>query len=331
MSRSDSLAAAALPTTTPTFRASAFGLEVASPLELPGLTYDPRHAPSRRTAMELATTRELERSWDSGGATRLLERRHRDGKLMMSIDTHPELGFRVFGPHHGRHLISADGRNVRSMLPVGPSWRWQRLLYAQVLPLCATLQGLELFHASAVAIDGAAFAFIASSGAGKSSIASHLVARRATLLTDDVLALEPVGNEILAHPGGGLVSIDDKELDSVPPAQRPRLGVVVGRSDKTLLAPRRASGPSRLRCMYFLARNDRSDRLSVDEHESPDPLQLLSGIFISYVQAPERLENHLDVCARIADRVRVAEVSVPPGCSAVEVTDAVLAHMENVT
>ena len=214
------------------------------------------------------------------------------------------------------------------MLPAGPSWRWQRLLYAQVLPLCATLQGLELFHASAVELRGQAIGFIASSGAGKSSIAAHLVAQGATLVTDDVLALEPVGDEILAHPGGGLVSVAEHELESVPAAQRARLGAVVARTDKVLLAPRRASRPSQLRGIYFLARNDRSDRLSVEDLDPPDPRPLLAGIFLSYVQAPERLQNHLDVCSRIAAGVRVTEVSVPAGTAATEVTRAVLGHLE---
>lgn len=328
MSPGEALVAAAPPTSSTDFRASAFGLDVVSPVRLPGLTFDAAAAPSRRVRMQLETARELERSWRPAEASSLLDRRHRDGKLMMTVHSHPELGFRIFAPHHGRHIVSRDGRSVRSMLPAGPSWRWQRLMYAQVLPLCATLQGLELFHASAVELDGQAVAFIASSGSGKSSVATHLVAQAATLVTDDVLALEPVGDEILAHPGGGLVSVAEHELESVPPSLRPRIGAVLARADKVLLAPSRATLPSRLRGVYFLARNDRTDRLSVEVMSRPDPLPLLAGIFIAYVRSEERLQTHLDVCARIAASVRLAEVSVPAGTSAPEVARAVLSDLE---
>src|SRR2546423_13533680 len=123
MSPGETLVAAAAPTVARGFLASAFGLRIASPLPLPGLTFDAGVAPSRRVSMQLETTRELEQSWRPTEATSLLERRHRDGKLMMRVDAHPKLGYRVFAPHHGRHLVSADGRTLRSMLPAVASWR----------------------------------------------------------------------------------------------------------------------------------------------------------------------------------------------------------------
>lgn len=51
-------------------------------------------------------------------------------------------------------------------------------------------RGLLTFHASAVAIDDEAVAFIGWKGAGKSTTAAALQARGHTLITDDVLALD---------------------------------------------------------------------------------------------------------------------------------------------
>lgn len=51
-------------------------------------------------------------------------------------------------------------------------------------------RGLLTLHASAVAINGEAVAFIGWKGAGKSTTAAALQARGHTLITDDVLALE---------------------------------------------------------------------------------------------------------------------------------------------
>lgn len=70
--------------------------------------------------------------------------------------------------------------------------------HAQIrLPLLGILfgtllhqRGLFTLHASAVAVDGAAVAFIGSKGAGKSTIAATLLGRGCPLVTDDVLAID---------------------------------------------------------------------------------------------------------------------------------------------
>src|SRR5207248_1369448 len=130
-----------------------------------------------------------------------------NGRLWLAVDHHPELGYRIYAPRYGRHLVSSDGTRIVSALPNVAPWRWQRLLFAQALPLAATLQGLEALHASAVELGGKAFAFTAASGTGKTSLAMHLVARGATFLTDDVLAVEARVGALIAHPGASTLSV----------------------------------------------------------------------------------------------------------------------------
>jgi hypothetical protein len=95
----------------------------------------------RSASVELLPTEVLERTWPASEAEPMLTRRFRDGRLIMTIDRHEYLGYRVWAPHHGRHVITLDGTVIQSALPRTASPRWQRLFFAQVLPLAATLQG----------------------------------------------------------------------------------------------------------------------------------------------------------------------------------------------
>jgi hypothetical protein len=66
----------------------------------------------------------------------------------------------------------------------------RHLLIDQVIPRLLAVGGRLVLHASAVAVDGEAIAFIGPSGAGKSSMAAGWVQAGATLLADDFLLLE---------------------------------------------------------------------------------------------------------------------------------------------
>jgi hypothetical protein len=65
----------------------------------------------------------------------------------------------------------------------------RHLLIDQVVPHLLAAEGELVIHASAVAIDSGAVAFIGPSGTGKSSLAAGCVQHGATLLADDFLLL----------------------------------------------------------------------------------------------------------------------------------------------
>src|SRR3989442_11817301 len=126
-----------------------FGLRVDSSLPLRAVLVG-EGRPSRSTGLRDADRSELEALWPHDEITALVDRRTPSGRLVMSVDLHPRIGYRIAAPGHGTHIVSPDGTDVVSAVAAVSPWRWQRLLFAQVLPLAATLQGLELFHASAV-------------------------------------------------------------------------------------------------------------------------------------------------------------------------------------
>lgn len=76
----------------------------------------------------------------------------------------------------------------------------RHLLIDQVVPHLLAADGGLVLHASAVATDEGALAFVGPSGTGKSSLAAALVTRGATLLADDFLLLRETDDGYQATP-----------------------------------------------------------------------------------------------------------------------------------
>jgi hypothetical protein len=302
----------------------AFGIDVEAAFPIPQLPAGKHERSRPRTSLEPAGAAELRRAWPSRATVKLVNRTFPDGSPMMVVEHHEDAGYCIWAPRYGRHLVSNDGVRVRCALPAGPAWRWERLLFAQVLPLAAALCGRELFHASAVALDGFVLAFVGQPGAGKSSVAAHLVARGASFVTDDVLALEPTGRMVLAYPGTSLAGIDTRELATMSTSGRARLGARLGRSDKAYLAAPVVEGPLPLHALYFLARGSRRS-IEIGPAQLT-PSRLLGSAFITYLRSERHLVQHLDACARIAAAVPTLEVSAPASVPAEEVAAVVEAH-----
>lgn len=306
-----------------TWRGGAFGLALEGETAIPNVGARDGSEPGRIWIEHVAAST-LDRSWPDGAAEVLVDRRFPDGTAMLRIERHSQAGYRIWAPGYGRYVVSPAGDAIRVALP-RRTWRWQRLFFAQVLPLAAALQGLEPFHASAVVLDGHGVALVASSGTGKTSVAAHLVARGASLLTDDVLALEPTSTAVVAHPGPRLMNLAETELAAVEAGRRRRLGPLLGRSEKLHLAAPTLERSVRLRLVYFLRRGPRADACRIAEAPAAAQLLLAAG-FLTYVRSRERLLTHLDACARISELSRVFRIDVPPSVAASGVADAIAAH-----
>ena len=190
------------PVTTPRsgtalHRRRAFGIEIQSSMLLPGATAAASEARSNGARAPIGTR--VDRAWRNLGATR--------ARASSTGRTPGDGGGPAFRPWLSRACAAKRAPSHlrrREVRPLGAArdraMAVARLLFAQVLPLAATLHGLELLHASAVAWNGRALGIVAAAGTGKTSVATHLVASGGVLLTDDVLALEEVEGAIVAHP-----------------------------------------------------------------------------------------------------------------------------------
>jgi hypothetical protein len=270
----------------------------------------------------------IDSKWKLGDGDLLLERRHSDGRLFLRVDGHATFGFRVWAPYYGRHLVSTDGSSIASALPSVPPARWQRLFFGHVLPLASALNGLCLFHGSAVALGGQVVAFVGPSGSGRTSLTAQLVALGASFVTDDVLAVETADAGVVVHPGPARLSIEEAELRRVPSTQLPRLGPCVARSDKLVCEPTPVPGPLPLARVYFLHPGADSTRISIAEREESASRPVLGDRYLGYLSSPGLLRRHADLSIAVEDSVRVYDIVLPASCRARDAAARVLAHSE---
>jgi hypothetical protein len=295
-------------------RGRAFGLDVDASLALPGIP--PREVagpPLRPVTVGLSSEPDLEASWRPEAPERIFEIRLPDGSVWSSIDADSQAGFLFRPSGYGIYWISADGRRIVCAPPESmAAWRWQRYMIGQLLPFSALLHGLEVFHASAVVVDGRALAVAGVSEAGKTSLAGHLVLRGARFLTDDVVVLETSGDDLLAHPGAALMNLRPSATELQAELARGRLGRALGSDEEgTRVEVERHHEPAPLGALCLIERG--ADDLDVSRPSPLDPRWLLAASFNFALRGAERLTNQLDVCARIAASAVVLQARVPDG------------------
>jgi len=109
-------------------------------------------------------------------------------------------GFRLAFDDTGTFDISAHGRDIAWTPGTSSPMHLVRAdLLGGVFSVALHLQGLLCLHGSAVALGSAAAGFLANKGAGKSTLATALCTRGATLITDDMLPVDP-GPPAMAWP-----------------------------------------------------------------------------------------------------------------------------------
>ena len=199
-------------------------------------------------------------------------------------------------------------------------------------------RGSPMLHASAVAVEDRAVAFLATNRAGKSSLAATLMQAGHPLLTDDLLRLD-VEESFAAHPGypqmrmwpevaehfvGGF-----EDLDLVHPELTKRR-VPVGPEGFGEFC----DGARPLARVYLPTRREAGDRSSAIEIRPIAPgqalIELVRGSFLPRItQAAGFQERRLARLTRLAREVPMRELIYPSGLSSLpRVREAVLADLE---
>ena len=245
-------------------RRAAFGVALElEGIDLPALGAGVRApaAAEPRTRVRRVAAGEITARWAGARPERARELRGHDGRLLLSVDADPVLGYLMRTPLDGRFLVPPSGLEVLCAPLARAARSWTDLLVGQLLPLVATLRGLEVLHASAVALDRGALLFTAPPGAGKTSAALRLVLTGARLLADDAVAIDAHGERLLAHPGAGALGVRRDEQRRLKRPERARLGGARrARQGKTRYAVSTAGGPVPVAALFLLRRTSSTSR-----------------------------------------------------------------------
>lgn len=281
----------------------AFGLSIRSAVPLPGLVRGVQAPGTRPLTVRIAKLDPL--LADRG--VRVAEWRDGSGELGLAMGQ-AEDGYGINVRGAGLYWLSSDGRQVTCAPPMaGATSLWRDYLMGQVLPFAALLQGLEVFHASAVELDGAVTALAGGTGLGKSTLALNLHLAGAGFVTDDVVAVELRGGEAVVHPGLASVKVRRAATDLVDVGQLGSPLSSTGEELRYVLDAARTALPLGTFCVL-----ERSPDRSLGIEAVADPARsLLGSTFNLVVKTPERLVGQLEVCAAIASRARVLRVLVP--------------------
>jgi hypothetical protein len=287
--------------------AAAFGLAISGTEPTPGLSAGAAApAPGAPTVvLRPAARRELDAAWLSRGARRLSTVRVEGAsRATMTIDAHPDAGYRFTGVGYGRFVVPPAADEVR-FAPVG--LRWARYLHGQVLPFVAGLHGRELLHAGGVVVERGAIAICGPSGAGKTTLTRALIDAGARFLADDVVALaRDDDGTVVAHPGAAISVVANDDGSE-------RFAAVAEIAD---------AAPLHAICLLR-----RGDARQIAFETLPDPRPLLGAGYDAVRRDPQRLTTQLDLLAAVAAQARVLLLRAPARATPEALASAVLTEL----
>jgi hypothetical protein len=206
---------------------TAFGLALLSQFPLPGMTPAPAEG-FPGLEVELVTPAELEAAWSGEGAATPWRGRLGDGEELV-IEWGRERDLLFSYGERARFILDSSGGRLLCAPREPAALDWQRVLLSRVLPSVSVARGREALHASAVDTSLGVVAIAATSGTGKSTLASALIRRGWPLFADDVLTLGRGGEGVEAYPSAPHMNVDPDDVDfSAPPAIHKTLGVLSG-------------------------------------------------------------------------------------------------------
>ena len=244
-----------------------------------------------------------------------------EGAMLLSVDQDDSRGYLLTAPGIGSALVDPSGLQVLCA-PEAQAREWEALLIGQVLPLAATLRGLEVFHAAGVVHVGRAHLLCGPQGIGKTTLAAHLIIRGAQLLSDDVVALD---DRLIAHTGSTVLNVRDVTLRSGligSVAGLRRVHTVDGRARFASEHPAEATP---LGAIYLL--EHARTGAPIERLPQPSAATLLGATFNLSVRTATRLAHHLDLCARLARLIPVYRIRIVPRCPAADLAADLWLHI----
>ncbi|HEX8222892.1 MAG TPA: hypothetical protein VF605_03645 [Allosphingosinicella sp.] len=228
------------------------------------------------------------------------------------------------------HWLDYDFAAAAGTLTVAGSIDWEDAVPPLLGVVCAVLlssAGEPLLHGAAVAHGGNALGILGDSGQGKSTLAAALVGAGGRLLSEDLLAFTPRGEELEVEPGYPRISLLPDSFEALGfggGAPQARQGTAKSWIDSA--AP---EGPAPIRRLYILAPPDPAAAAGAARRLSrsaaaPALVHHLYGA--DWIRPVSRAD--LGFCASLAARVpifeltRAATLGEVPACAAMLLADA---------
>ena len=218
---------------------------------------------------------------------------------------------RWFG--HFEFLISPEARHIawRGLNGgIRESLYWH--LLGPVLSYAMLAHGVEPLHATTVAIDGKAVAFLGRAGDGKSTLATACLHAGHKLLTDDVLVIRKVAGRWLAYPGIPRIKLyNDISRYLFRGIRGAHMNMWTSKAIFRLGAARHQLNPIPLHALYVLAGSSRR-QVSIRRTSGRTALMhLIRHTYNGLVTDPVRLQSQLLFCNTIAKEFPVNLLSYP--------------------
>lgn len=208
-------------------------------------------------------------------------------------------GLFVYCALHGSKLIVCPDRDV--------DVRYLRsVIGGELIAIALRQRGLLPLHASCIARDGRAIAFVGASGWGKSTTALYFTQHDYDLIGDDITVVDVNGPVPQVRPGPSHVKLETASIRALFGRKDVSSSRAHGRTKKRLLhdATSRARGSHELAAIYLLEGEGRSETRVVPLPARQQLIELLRhtrGSRIEWNVAFKK--NHLAQCERVVKRV----------------------------
>lgn len=202
----------------------------------------------------------------------------------------------------------------------------------QVLPLLLSAQGQQVYHASAVVIDGAAIAFMGESGRGKSTLAAAFAVVGSPFLTDDGLVLERADDgRFLALPSHPSIRLWADSANALVPAGAACAPAVQYSPKARFLASESlvfSASPVPLQRVFYLG-DGQTETPRIEPLSARDAMtQLIRHSFLLDFDARTRLQSYFTATAALANQPLHYRLEYPRSFKALDsLRAAILDHL----
>lgn len=228
-------------------------------------------------------------------------------------------GVATYYAHDGAEVIVAPE-------PGAPELDVRSYLMGSLFAALCHQRGLLPLHASAIATDRGAIAFLGASGAGKSSLAAFLARSGYRVLADDICVIDPAAaRERRVLPVAPWLKLWSTTLDAMGESSR-GLPRVFADDEKYRYALGEHPSATPLRELILLERAADANQVGFERLTPVQAVQaVLDFTYQSWlVRATGRTERYFLLCGKALEGVRVTRMRRPWGFDAMDATLAAL-------